>query len=70
MNDLPEIVPETPSPTEEEIRAFMRDIGARGGKATGSCKRRSEAHYRKMVDARNAQRAAVRAARQDEFNQD
>lgn len=48
--------------TDDELKAYMRDIGARGGKKTGNTKRRSEDHYRKMVDARNVQRAAVRAA--------
>ena len=48
--------------TDDEIKSFMRDIGSRGGKTTGQTKRRSADHYRKMVDARNIQRAAARAA--------
>lgn len=48
--------------TDDEIKSFMRDIGSRGGKTTGQTKRRSDEHYRKMVNARNVQRAAARIA--------
>lgn len=49
-------------PKSPEVMAFLKQIAAKGGKASGDCKRRSPEHYRKMVDARNAQRAAARAA--------
>jgi hypothetical protein len=50
-----------------EISSYMREIGSRGGKVGGVVKGPQKArppeHYRRMVDARNAQRAAVKAAK-------
>ena len=56
--------------TSPEISAYMSRIGKLGGKkggiVCGPTKRRTREHYQKMVDARNAQRAAARAAKRDE----
>ncbi len=53
---------------EPAISAYMSSIGKMGGKVGGKVcgpqKRRPPDHYRKMVDARNAQRARVKAERQ------
>ena len=36
----------------KDISEYLRTIGAKGGKATGSRKARSPEHYRKMAKAR------------------
>jgi hypothetical protein len=51
-----------------EVSSYMREIGSKGGKiggvVKGPQKARSPDHYRKMVDARNSQRAAKRALKE------
>jgi hypothetical protein len=58
----------TMPPVDPSISEYMRKIGSAGGRkggaAKGPQKARSPDHYRKMVDARNAQRAQVRAERE------
>jgi hypothetical protein len=46
----------------KSVHEYLSEIGARGGKAArGAAKRRSPAHYAKMVRARAAQRLKSKA---------
>jgi general stress protein YciG len=40
-----------------DLSKYMAEIGAKGGQAGGKRKARDPEHYRKMVAARNKQRA-------------
>ena len=57
---------EAKPPMPPVVREWMSQMGVKGGRiggtATGKKKKRSPEHYQKMVAARNAQRAAKRAA--------
>jgi len=37
-----------------QVAAYLAEIGRKGGRASGECKRRSPEHYRRMVEARRA----------------
>jgi hypothetical protein len=47
--------------TVKEIKAYLAEIGRKGGQATGARKARSPEHYRKMVEARSISQRAVAA---------
>jgi len=65
---LPQTGEHAMSDIDPSVSEYMRKIGSlggkKGGKISGPQKARSPDHYRKMVDARNAQRAAKKAIAQ------
>jgi ribosomal protein S21 len=44
------------------VSAYFRELGKKGGKASGDKKRRSPEHYKKMVEIRKAKKALQKSS--------